>query len=93
MHALLQDLRYAIRSLTTNLGSTIVIVASLAIGIGANSAIFSVVNAVVLSPLPYPDAERIVGIFHSYEGRRAPMSGPNFYDVKHLATTLEDAAA
>jgi predicted permease len=63
MHTLLQDLRYALRSLRKNLTLTVVIVASLAIGIGANSAIFSVVDALLLRPLPYPHAERLVAVW------------------------------
>ena len=57
MSAFAQDLRYAIRTLRRSAGLTLVIVASLAIGIGANTAIFSVVNALLLKPLPYPDPE------------------------------------
>ena len=55
MHTLFQDLRYALRTLRKNTMLTLVIVASLAIGIGANSAIFSVANALLLRPLPYPE--------------------------------------
>jgi hypothetical protein len=63
MHFLLQDFRYAIRTLRKNAASSLVIVLSLAIGIGANSAIFSVVDALLLRPLPYPQPERLAAIW------------------------------
>jgi predicted permease len=59
----LQDFRYACRTLRKNILSTLVIIASLAIGIGANSAIFSVVDALLLRPLPYPHAERLAAVW------------------------------
>jgi putative ABC transport system permease protein len=63
MHTFLQDVRYAVRMLQKNLGLTLVIMASLAIGIGANSAIFSVVDALLLRPLPYPHPERLAAVW------------------------------
>jgi predicted permease len=60
---LLQDLRYGLRTLRKNMGSTLVIVLSLAFGIGANSAIFSVVDALLLRPLPYPESARLAAVW------------------------------
>jgi len=59
----LQDFRYAVRMLRKNLVLTVVILASLAIGIGANSAIFSVVDALLLRPLPYPHPDRLAAVW------------------------------
>jgi predicted permease len=63
MHHWLQDFRYAVRMLRKNVVLTVVIVASLAIGIGANSAIFSVVDALLLRPLPYPHPDRLAAVW------------------------------
>ena len=93
MDTIRQDIRYAFRRLIKSPAFTLVALLTLALGIGGNTAIFSVVNGVLLQPLPYDKPEQIVGIYHLYEGRRASMSGPNFTDVKELNTTLQDAAA
>src|ERR1700720_4769725 len=63
MHTLFQDLRFALRTLRKNMMLTLVIVASLAIGVGANSAIFSVVDALLLRPLPYPEPDRLAALW------------------------------
>ena len=63
MHVWLQDFRYALRMLRKNAGVSLVMAASLAIGIGANSAIFSVVDALLLRPLPYPQPGRLAAVW------------------------------
>ena len=63
MHPLIQDLRYAFRMMRNSPGSTLAIIVSLAIGIGANSAVFSVVDALLLRPLPYPQPERLAAVW------------------------------
>ena len=93
MHHLRHDIQYATRRLFKAPGFTAIAVITLALGIGANSAIFSVVNGVLLKPLPYPEPERLVGVYHVSDGNRTTMSGPNFSDVARLATSFENAAA
>ncbi len=63
MNPFIQDLRYAVRTLRKNVGLTLVIVLSLSVGIGANSAIFSVVDALLLRPLPYPESNRLAAVW------------------------------
>jgi putative ABC transport system permease protein len=77
MNTFLQDVRYAFRTSRRSLPLTLVIVASLAIGIGANTAIFSVVNALLLKPLPYPDPERLVVLWLRSPGINIPQDWPS----------------
>jgi hypothetical protein len=82
----LQDIRYALRTFRRTAGLTIVIVASLAIGIGANTAVFSVVNALLLEPLPYPDPDRLAVLWLRSPGINIPQDWPSpgqFIDVKN----------
>src|SRR5262245_12674202 len=93
METFRQDLRYAFRRLLKSPGFTLVALLTLSLGIGANSAIFSVINGVLLRPLPYAEPDRLVALYHVSEGQRSAMSGPNFMDLRKTSQTLADAAA
>ncbi|HEY6358613.1 MAG TPA: ABC transporter permease, partial [Vicinamibacterales bacterium] len=89
----LKDATWGLRRLRANPGFTVVAALTLALGIGATSAIFSVVNGVLLRPLAFPDATRVVGLFQVWEGKRAVFAPPNFIDVEARAKTFVSAAA
>src|SRR5688572_16394586 len=95
LETLLQDIRYAARGLVKHKTFTLVAVITLALGIGANTAIFSVVNELLLRPLPYTDAERIVMVWEvTPEGRRQnTTSRANFRARREQNTTFESMAA
>ncbi len=94
METLLQDVKYAVRILAKNRGFTIVAILTLALGIGANTALFSVANGVLLSPLPFPEPNQLVALYAkrvSFE--RASISYPNFLDWQRDNRTFVSMAA
>ena len=94
MNTLLQDLRYGVRMLLKHPGVSIVAIITLALGIGANTAIFSVVNAVLLRPLTYKDPERLVSLWESVPAQGRSRAAPaNFHDWKKQNTLFEDLSA
>jgi predicted permease len=89
-----QDLRYAVRQLFLNPGFTVVITLTLALSIGANSAIFSVIDAVLLKPLPYPEAGRLMRVFLSNDAfPQFPLNPWDFHDYRARNTSFESLAA
>jgi putative ABC transport system permease protein len=96
MGTLYQDVRFALRTLWANRGFTVIAIAALALGVGANSAIFSVVNAVVLRPLPYRDPQRLVALWIGLNQKgfdELEVSAPEFTDFRTRSSSFEKVAA
>ena len=94
MNTLLNDLQFGLRVLLKRPGVSAIAVLTLALGIGANTAIFSVVNAVLLNPLPYREPDRLVALWENVPGHGRWRTSPaNFFDWKKQNTVFEDVAA
>ncbi len=88
MQTLLQNLRFSLRLLGRNPGLTITILLTVALGIGANTAIFTVDYATLLAPLPFPHPNQLVMVWSSIQGNRNGVSAGDFTDWKQQNTRL-----
>jgi len=90
----LLDVRYALRTLAANPGFTCAAVLTLALGIGANTAIYSVIDGVLLHPIPFPEPDRLVDLYQKYgHSERNAVSYPNFLDWQRQSQTFQAIAA
>ena len=96
MPSILHEARYAVRSLMRSPGFSAVAVLTLALGVGANTAVFSLITAVLLRPLPYEQADRLVMVWESapfFGLRDSPVSPANYVDWKARASSFEEMGA
>ena len=93
MPDLLQDLRFAVRMLAKSPGFTAIAVLTLALGIGATTAIFSVVSPILFEPLPYPHAGRIVMIWDIFEGSRSDVTFHTYRELTRRTYSFDAVAA
>src|SRR5512141_461020 len=95
LNHLLQDLRYGLRMLLAKPGFTLAAVLTLALGIGANTAVFSVVDALLIKALPFADGDRLVNVYNTYPRNDLLIAGtaiPDYLDRRAQAPALSDAA-
>jgi hypothetical protein len=92
---LVQDIRYAIRALTKNLAFSVVALLTLALGIGANTTIFTVVNGVLLKPLPYPEPDRLLMLWETqlHDDALQTVAPANFFDWREQSHSFDKMAA
>jgi len=94
METTFRDIRYGFRGLLKRPGFTVIALVALALGIGANTAIFSLVNAVILRPLPYPEPDRLVWVWGNFSGsNRASVSPADYLDFRSQNKSFEQFAA
>src|SRR5882724_1547223 len=94
METLIKDIRYGVRTLLARPGFTALAVFTLALGIGANTAIFSVVNGVLLRSLPYPHAERLVALYEkSTQDAEMSVAYPDYLDWRARQSVFEEMSA
>ena len=93
MEQLLQDVRYGLRLLRKSPGFALTAILILAVGIGANTAVFSMVNSILIHPLPYPDSERLTMMRDVNGDTLIPMSYPKFQAWRGHKEIFEDVAA
>ena len=96
MHTLLQDLRFGARMLARSPGFALAAIVALGLGIGASTAVFTVLDGIVLKPLPYPDPAQLVMLWDANAGKglaHEPISPVTFLDDRQLAQVFQDAAA
>ncbi len=87
---MLRNLRYTFRTLRTSIGLTFTILLTIALGIGANTAIFTVAYATLLAPLPYPNPDQLVNVWSKVQGHRTGVSAADFIDWKRLSSVFSD---
>jgi putative ABC transport system permease protein len=94
VETLLQDLKHSLRNFARSPGFVLTAIATLALGIGANTAVFSVVNAVLLKPVPFPDPDRLVMFMNTSPQGSGPAASPaKFQHYREQSSVLQDVSA